>query len=132
MKGNEKEAKENFTLIICTGAFIGFLICLAGLLFLENIIRGLGASDVLFPYYRDYLIILLIFAPAMFTALSNGKVSATISFLRTLGFITAGLLILPVFLNVTGIWLAVPLAELLALFVSGALIIKYRNLYGYL
>jgi putative MATE family efflux protein len=73
-----------------------------------------------------------IFASAMFIALSNGKVSAAVSFLRTLGFITAGLLILPVFLNVTGIWLAVPLAELLALFVSATLILKYRNLYGYL
>ena len=73
-----------------------------------------------------------IFASAMFTALSNGKVSAIISFLRTLVFITAGLLVLPVFLNVTGIWLAVPLAELLALIVSAALILRYRTHYQYL
>ena len=73
-----------------------------------------------------------IFASAMFTALSNGKISAIISFLRTLVFITAGLLVLPVFLNVTGIWLAVPLAELLALIVSVALILRYRTHYQYL
>ena len=73
-----------------------------------------------------------IFASAMFTALSNGKVSAIISFLRTLVFITAGLLVLPVFLNVTGIWLAVPLSELLALIVSAALILRYRTHYQYL
>ena len=73
-----------------------------------------------------------IFASAMFTALSNGKISAIISFLRTLVFITAGLLVLPVFLNVTGIWLAVPLAELLALIVSAALILRYRTHYQYL
>lgn len=73
-----------------------------------------------------------IFASAMFTALSNGKISAIISFLRTLVFITAGLLVLPVFLNVTGIWLAVPLSELLALIVSAALILRYRTHYQYL
>lgn len=73
-----------------------------------------------------------IFASAMFTALSNGKISAIISFLRTFVFITAGLLVLPVFLNVTGIWLAVPLAELLALIVSAALILRYRTHYQYL
>jgi len=73
-----------------------------------------------------------IFASAMFTALSNGKISAIISFLRTLVFITAGLLVLPVFLNVTGIWLAVPLAEMLALIVSAALILRYRTHYQYL
>jgi len=73
-----------------------------------------------------------IFASAMFTALSNGKISAIISFLRTFGFITAGLLILPVFLDITGIWLAVPLAELLTLFISMALILRYRKRYLYL
>lgn len=73
-----------------------------------------------------------IFASAMFTALSNGKISAIVSFLRTLGFITVGLLILPVFLNVTGIWLAVPLAEFLTLFISIALIFRYRKCYQYL
>lgn len=73
-----------------------------------------------------------IFASAMFTALSNGKISAIISFLRTLGFITSGLLVLPVFLNVTGLWLAVPLAELLTLFVSITLIFRYKKNYQYL
>lgn len=52
-----------------------------------------------------------IFASATFTALSNGKVSAVISFLRTFGFITAALLVLPKLLGVHGVWLAVPLAE---------------------
>ncbi|MGL6197298.1 MAG: MATE family efflux transporter [Lachnospiraceae bacterium] len=63
-KGNDKEAKENFTLIICTGLVLGLLISVTGLIFLEPIIRGLGASDILFAYCRDYLSILLIFAPA--------------------------------------------------------------------
>lgn len=52
-----------------------------------------------------------IFASALFTALSDGKRSAAISFLRTFGFITVFLLVLPRFLGVTGVWLAIPAAE---------------------
>ena len=50
-----------------------------------------------------------------FTALSNGRVSAIISFLRTLVFIVLSLLILPRFLRITGAWLAIPVAEFLTL-----------------
>ena len=56
-----------------------------------------------------------IFASALFTALSNGKASAVISFLRTFVFIIIFLLILPRFLEVTGVWAAVPVAELFTL-----------------
>ena len=50
-----------------------------------------------------------------FTALSNGRVSASISFLRTLVFIVLSLLILPRFFRITGAWLAIPVAEFLTL-----------------
>lgn len=59
-----------------------------------------------------------IFASAMFTAFNNGPVSALISFLRTFVFIAASILLLPQFLGVTGVWLSVPAAELLTLFLS--------------
>ena len=50
-----------------------------------------------------------------FTALSNGRVSAIISFLRTLVFIVLSLLTLPRFFGITGAWLAIPVAEFLTL-----------------
>ena len=59
-----------------------------------------------------------IFSSAVYTALSNGKVSALISFLRTFGFIMLGLIIMPYFIGTTGVWLVVPLAEVLTLCVS--------------
>ncbi len=65
-----------------------------------------------------------IFSSALFTALSNGKASAAISFLRTFVFITAFLLVLPRFLEVTGVWLAVPLAEFFALIATVYLLFK--------
>lgn len=72
-----------------------------------------------------------IFTSAMFTALSNGKVSAVISALRTIVFITLALLTLPKFLNVMGVWIAVPLAEFITVFISSGLIIKNKKFYHY-
>ena len=73
-----------------------------------------------------------IFASATFTALSNGRVSAIISALRTFVFISAALLILPQFFGVVGIWAAVPFAELLTVFISLAFVIKNKKVYHYL
>ena len=72
-----------------------------------------------------------IFASALFTALSNGRVSAVISTLRTFVFITAGLLVLPPLLGVIGVWVAVPVAELLTIGVSFTYFIKYKGKYQY-
>lgn len=52
-----------------------------------------------------------IFSSAMFTAYSDGKTSAIISFSRTFIFIVGAILIFPSILGETGIWIAVPLAE---------------------
>ena len=48
-----------------------------------------------------------IFGSSFFTALNNGMVSATISFLRTLVFEVICILLLPVFFGIDGIWSAV-------------------------
>lgn len=60
-----------------------------------------------------------------FTALSNGKTSAIISFCRTLLFTTAALLLLPRFLGITGAWIAMPVAEFCTLLVSIPIHAKY-------
>lgn len=73
-----------------------------------------------------------IFASSLFTALSNGKVSAIISFLRTFVFIIAGLTILPSLFHVPGIWLSVPAAELLAMVMSIGFILAYGRRYKYI
>ena len=56
-----------------------------------------------------------IFASAFLTALSKGKASTAISFSRTFGFLILFLLVLPKLFQVTGVWLAIPLAELCTL-----------------
>ena len=59
-----------------------------------------------------------VYASSFFTALCDGLTSALISFLRTLVFQIAAVLILPAILGIDGIWLAVTAAELAALAVS--------------
>lgn len=55
-----------------------------------------------------------IFSSSYFTALSDGKTSAVISFSRTFLFQVVLLLTLPGVLGVNGVWLSMPLAELLS------------------
>ncbi len=73
-----------------------------------------------------------IFGSAFFTALGNGVVSAAISFLRTLLFQVAAVLILPRLLGIDGIWLAIVVAELLALVITIYFFIKKKDNYHYL
>lgn len=72
-----------------------------------------------------------IYGSAFFTALNNGLISAVISFLRTLVFQLSVVLVLPVFLGIDGIWLAIVVAEFLALCVTVAFFVKKRKVYHY-
>lgn len=72
-----------------------------------------------------------IFASSHFTAYSNGLISAIISFTRTFGLILICLLVLPKWLGVDGVWLAIPIAEGLCAILSAALLFAYRKKYHY-
>ena len=73
-----------------------------------------------------------VWGSAFFTALSNGMVSAAISFLRTLVFETGAVLLLPLLLGLDGIWLSAVAAELAALTVTVFFFRKMAPRYGYL
>lgn len=72
-----------------------------------------------------------VWGSAFFTALGNGAVSAAISFLRTLLFQIGAVLILPVLFGITGIWLAIVVAELLSLIVTVSFFIAKKKQYHY-
>lgn len=61
-----------------------------------------------------------IYASAFFTALNDGLTSALISFLRTLVFQLAAVLLLPRLWGVQGIWWSIVVAELMAVLISAA------------
>lgn len=73
-----------------------------------------------------------IFALSFFTALNDGLISALISFMRTLVFQVATILILPTLLGTNGIWLTVVVAEVLSLIVSVICFVLNRKKYEYI
>ena len=90
------------------------------------------AKDGFFLFSINYIFAgVNIFASSMFTAFSDGKISAIISFIRTFILLVLNILLLPVIMGVTGIWLAVPAAEFLTVFVSLLYFRKKRNIYHY-
>lgn len=72
-----------------------------------------------------------IFLSSFFTALNNGGVSAAISFLRTLVFQAASVILLPMALDVDGLWWAASAAEALAFVVSIGFLLALKGKYHY-
>lgn len=72
-----------------------------------------------------------IFASGFFTALNDGLTSAAISFLRTLVFETAAVIILPVFLGINGIWCSVAVAEFTSVILGGIFLGIKKKKYHY-
>ena len=86
--------------------------------------------------FRIYCIAYLIngfniYGSSFFTALNNGLISAAISFLRTLVFQLAAVLLLPLLLGINGIWSAVAVAELLTLGLTVTFFVRSRKKYHY-
>lgn len=73
-----------------------------------------------------------IFGSSFFTALNNGAVSATISFLRTLVFQVAAILTLPILFGINGIWLSIFCAEILATIVTTTFYVRKAKDYHYI
>lgn len=86
-----------------------------------------------FPLYSFAFLLggIGMYTPAHFTALSNGRVSAIISLGRTFIFLVGSILILPLFLGTDGLWLAMPAAELLGVWISAMYLLHLRHRYGY-
>ncbi|MEY8337401.1 MATE family efflux transporter [Lachnospiraceae bacterium 62-35] len=72
-----------------------------------------------------------IFASGMFTALSQGLVSAILAFSRSFVFMLLTMIVLPMIFGVSGIWLATPVAELMALILSISLFLRQKKLLYY-
>jgi Na+-driven multidrug efflux pump len=72
-----------------------------------------------------------IFTSSFFTALSNGVVSLILSTVRTFLLPIVAVLVLPLWLEVDGIWLSIGIAEVFALFLSIGVLFAKRKRYGY-
>ena len=72
-----------------------------------------------------------IFSSGFFTALSDGVTSAAISFLRTLVFQVAAVLLLPIWWELTGVWVSIVVAEGMAVVFSALFLVTKRKKYHY-
>lgn len=73
-----------------------------------------------------------IFYSGFFTALNDGLTSAIISFLRTLVFQIAAVMLLPLILDIDGIWWSIAVAEAMAVVTGTVCLFAKRKKYRYL
>lgn len=72
-----------------------------------------------------------IFGSGFFTALNDGVTSAVISFLRTLVFQVAAVILLPNLWGIDGIWYSIVVAEFAAMTLSAVFVVVKRKKYHY-
>lgn len=124
MKGLRELHKICCCFILITAVFVtagGFF----GAAYLTGafVIPGTGAYELAVEGFQLFSLGYLfngtnIYFSGLFTALSDGKTSAILSFARTFGFILISLAILPQIVGIQGVWLAIPVAEFITVFMA--------------
>lgn len=138
---NNVELKNVFRKSIIFNVISGVLMCMAAIMMSGMLAKIFVSYDTaLFEMTKKGFILyslsfvvmgLNIYGSSFFTALGNGLISALISFLRTLLFQIAAVLVLPIFLELDGIWISIVVAEVMALTVTGILLVMNKKKYGY-
>lgn len=139
---NHSELKSIFKKSMNLNMLAGIVLALLALLLsrvLSELFVGYDKElcDMTIRGFRIYALSFLfcgfnIFGSSLFTALNNGLVSAIISFLRTLLFQVAAILIMPVIWGLDGIWYSVAVAEVVALILTMSFVMKLREKYHYM
>lgn len=122
-------------------AGFSLLMFLAGEIFagpLSDLFTGYDTElkDLTLRAFRVYSLSFLfvgvpIYGSSFFTALNDGLVSAAISFLRTVVFESAAVLILPLLWGIDGIWLSTVVVEMIAAALTGYFWRQNAGKYGY-
>ncbi len=136
-KALRKLVKQSFIIISASS----IMIIVATLLFVDEAVSiFITKSSPTFNMAKTGLVLFMpsylfmgfnIFITSMFTALSNGKISATLSICRSLIFIVLMLIILPYAFGINGVWLAIPVAEMLAIGLGIYAFKRNKTIYGY-
>lgn len=139
--GNKDEMKNVYKKSISFNIVSGIVMCVVAIALsgvLAKLFVGYDANlysmtQKGFAIYSIAFLVmgLNIYGSSFFTALGNGLVSALISFLRTLLFQVIAVLVLPIFIELNGVWFAIVAAEGTALIVTIVFLLHYRKKYGY-
>ena len=131
--GNNAELRGIFKkslVIICTLSVLMFALAEAlayplSLLFVgyDSELLALTVSGFRIFSFGFLFMGIAIFASGFFTALNDGLTSALISFLRTLVFQVAAVMIIPLWLGINGVWLSIVVAEIMAVVFSAIFLV---------
>ena len=139
--GNKAELKSLLRKsLVIVGCFSVFMVVAAELLarpfgmlyvgydaeLLEMTVTGFVISSFSFLFSG-----MAIYGSSFFTALNDGLTSALISFLRTLVFQVAAVIIFPLIWGIDGIWVSIVAAELMATLTTALFLMIKRKKYGY-
>ena len=138
---NHRELKNLLRKSLVITGVLGVIMLLAGQIFavpLSNLFVGYDEtlSQLTVSGFRIFAISFpfmgyAIFGSGFFTALSDGLTSALISFLRTLLFQVAAVLLLPLWFGINGVWFSIVVAELMAVVFSVIFLFAKQKKYQY-
>ena len=138
---NHRELKNLLRKSLVITGILGIIMLLAGQIFavpLSNLFVGYdeALSQLTVSGFRIFAISFpfmgyAIFGSGFFTALSDGLTSALISFLRTLLFQVAAVLLLPLWFGINGVWFSIVVAEFMAVVFSVIFLFAKQKKYQY-
>lgn len=135
-KGELRRTMKLCLFLICSISVALFIISAMAASWITSLYTEIGSAayEIAVDGFRIFMFCFLfngisVFTSAVFTALSNGKVSAILSFVRTFAVQTMFLFILPLMLGINGVWLATPLADFIGALLSVVFLLRYRNKY---
>ncbi|WP_167956204.1 MATE family efflux transporter [Anaerosporobacter faecicola] len=132
--GNKKELKNVYKISMVFTMISSVILMVLSILSATSIVtiftKDTATFDLATVGFRIFAFNFLfsgvnIISSGIFTALSNGKISAILSFSRTLVFLVISLLTLPQIMGVHGVWIAVPVAEGMTFVLSIAMHMRY-------
>lgn len=137
--GNQSRLKELYRINSRICILSGLLVTVGAIAFREPLIllfagRGsevftLAVTGMLIYAFSYLLKPINVYYSAMFTAYSNGGVSAFLSLMRTLVLIVLTVLTFVWLFGIVGIWYAVPVAEFVSFLIGRVAVGKYKKAY---
>ena len=140
--GNTKMRKKVFKLSIIWIFIISIIASIVAFIFNENIVsiffeKGTEIFDITQMGLKIFIIATIFlgyntFFSGLFTAFSNGVISAILSFIRSLFILVICLYLLSHLFGGIGLWSAWTVSETISFAISVVFVLKYRNRYEYL
>jgi putative MATE family efflux protein len=137
-KGEDKNIREIFKYGLITSIVLGIGCYFIGFRFSDgivnlfnsdgdNILQSMAVDGVKIYFIAFIIMGLNIVTTSFFASINKAKESFIISISRGLIVIIPLIILLPNFLGMTGVWLTIPLAEVITLLISIILYLKYRQ-----